>query len=264
MFFDDNVLEFMCQTAKEAGEKTVEGRKALNSNEIDSKATVKDIVTVCDRDTEKFIVSKLLSKFPDSGIYGEEFGKINQESPWCWIIDPIDGTASFVHNQPAYSVSIALWHEGQPVAGAVYAPKLNELYYGKASGGAWCNGEAIHVSSNSEMNSAMLISGFACLRAGWTNNNLPFFCKAATLAREIRRFGSAALDICFVASGKADAFWELNLALYDYAGAVPILLGAGGKVSDTKGNNIFTRGIICSNGVMHDAMVELLAEYDPD
>ena len=106
MFFDDSVLSFMKEIAVAAGELTLRGRKRLHGNEIFSKATAKDIVTVCDRETEKFIAEKLLERFPDSGIYGEEFGRVNADSPWQWIIDPIDGTASFVHNQPFYSVSI--------------------------------------------------------------------------------------------------------------------------------------------------------------
>ena len=264
MYFDDTVFSFMKDVARRAGAVVVEGGRSLTSGDISSKATAADIVTEYDRRAEQFIVSELLAAYPDTGIYGEEFGKNNADAEWCWIIDPIDGTASFVHDQPYYSVSIGLWRNGQPLAGVVYSPRLNELFSGIVSVGAWCNEVPVKVSCCDDIANAMVATGFSCLRAGWNNNNLPLFCKIAPLVREVRRMGSAALDICFVASGRLDAFWELARAPYDYAGAIPVLLGAGGAYSDTAGGGMLPgSAILCTNGKMHPVMLELLSAYKP-
>lgn len=262
MIFDQSVLDFMKELVREAGALTLEGAKALKTEDISCKATAADLVTVWDRKTERFIVDRLMARYPDTGIFGEEYGRKNNDAEWCWIIDPIDGTTNYVYRIPFYCVSVGLWRGGRPVAGAVYAPALDELFSGIADSGAWLNDRPIRVSAADDIRGAMLVTGFACLRAGWQDNNLPYFCRIAPLARGIRRMGSAALDICYVSCGRADAFWELNLALYDFAGAAAILHGAGGCLSDVHGGGRYPeQGVLCSNGRLQRPLAEFFSDY---
>ena len=260
--FDSSVLTFMKELAREAGALTLEGLKALKAEDVSCKSTAADLVTVWDRKTERLITDRITARYPDTGIYGEEYGRRNSAAEWCWVIDPIDGTTSYVHHIPFYCVSIGLWHRDRPVAGVVYAPALGELFSGVADSGAWLNDEPIRVSSAESVRGAMLLTGFACLRAGWRDNNLPYFCRIAPLAGGVRRMGSAALDICYVACGRADAFWELALAPYDFAGAMAVLLGAGGCFSDLHGGSEYPeQGVLCTNGLLHREMTGFFSDY---
>ena len=199
--------------------------------------------------------------WPDHAILGEEEGMSNTgHSEYLWILDPIDGTTSFVHGAPLYSVSVGLYREGRPYAGAIYVPRLDELYSAQRGRGAFCNGKRIHVSAHTELVNCLGITGFACLRAGLPKNNLPHFCRIAPKIRDIRRYGSAAYDLCAVASGSADFFWEMKLNVYDIAAGVVILSEAGGKVTDFSGGEKYPEeGILASNGAVHDDVLRLLA-----
>lgn len=254
------MLKFMENLAKKAGDMALEERKHFSREEIHFK-NPKDLVTDVDRKVEQFIRAEIEAAYPDHAILGEEGGTTNEgKSEYLWIIDPIDGTTSFVHGSPMYSVSIGLHRNGKPYAGAIYQPRLNELYSAILGGGAKCNGEPIHVSRHSELVNCLGITGFACLRAGLKKNNLPHFCRIAPLIRDIRRYGSAAYDLCAVASGSADFFWEMELQPYDIAAGEIILTEAGGRISDFSGGTGFPKqGILASNGIIHDDILRLLA-----
>ncbi len=255
------MLNFMENLAREAGIMALEQRKHLSSAGLHFK-NERDLVTDVDRQVEDFIKTNISRQFPDHAILAEESG-ISQErgSEYLWVIDPIDGTTSFVHDMPFYSVSIALRRNGRPYAGVVYAPRLDELYRAELGKGATLNGRPIHVSARDKLVNCLAETGFACLRAGLRENNLKHFCRIAPQVRDIRRDGSAALDMAFVAAGRVDFFWEMLLQPYDIAAGEIIVLEAGGRVTDFQGGNEYPdrRGIVVSNGVIHDRVLEELA-----
>ena len=252
------MLEFIKSLAKEAGKKLLDFSGEFDTGELQFK-NARDLVTVYDKQTEDFIVGEILKKYPDHDIFAEESGKSNKSGEYCWIIDPIDGTTSFVHQQPFYSISIALQKAGETILGLVYAPKLGEIFWAEKGRGAFMNGTPIKVSSSDKLINSVLATGFACLRAGMEENNLPVFCRVAPEIRGIRRYGSAAIDLAYTACGKLDGFWELNLKPYDIAAGVIILQEAGGKVTDFNGKISFPEnGIIATNTSIHNELLSLI------
>jgi myo-inositol-1(or 4)-monophosphatase len=174
-------------------------------------------------------------------------------------VDPIDGTHSFSRGQYFWGISVALEIDQEIVAGAIYAPALNDLYMAEKNKGAWKNGETISVSSLSNFSEAMISTGFACLRQYLKENNLQRFCRIAEQTTGHRRFGSAALDLCLVADGQVDAFWEQELNLYDIAAGVIIVKEAGGTITDFKGKEgIFPEHILATNGKILDQILPFM------
>src|SRR5574344_370944 len=200
------LADFIKQLALDAGKLALEGRKQLKSDGIHSKATDVDLVTDVDKQVEAFIDGTIRKRFPDHGIFGEESGIVRDESPWRWVVDPIDGTTNFIHDLPYYCVSIALQYGQETILGAVYAPKLNELFTAEVGKGARLNGEPIHVSAGSVLRQSLLSTGFACVRAGIRPDNFIYLPQIARASCGIRRYGSAALDLCNVAAGRCDGY----------------------------------------------------------
>ena len=196
--------KFIEEIAREAGRIAVEGGRHLTSGQIHVKATPTDMVTEIDRRVEEFLVEAIRRRYPEHGIFGEETGRTAGDSDWCWVIDPIDGTTSFIHGFPYYSISIACRKAGRTEAGVVYAPRLGELFSAERGGGARLNGEAIHVSACTELKSALMATGFACVRAGIRPDNLDLMPELVRSIQGVRRCGSAALDLCNVAAGRFD------------------------------------------------------------
>jgi len=252
------MINFLQQLVLEAGQIAIEARVSLAEKNIHFK-NEKDLVTDADQRVEAFINSRLKGTYPNHDIFGEETGRHIHGSDYCWIIDPIDGTTSFVHDLPFYSVSIALRHCGETVLGAVYAPRLNELFLVEKGSGVTLNGRPIKVSAR-PMKNALLGTGFACIRAGWKeHNNLEYVCRILPRCRDIRRCGSAAIDLAYVAAGRYDGFWELNLQQYDYAAGALMVTEAGGHISDFNGGTDYTgKGIVATNGVIDDELMPLL------
>lgn len=220
-----------------------------------------NLVTDVDRRSEKAIVETLLAAFPDHQILAEESG--NHEhgaSPYRWIVDPLDGTTNFAHGYPAFCVSIGLELEGRVVLGVVYDPLRHELFEAEAGKGASLNGERIHVSKVASLNTALLVTGFAYDREN-RQRNLVHFSRFILESHGIRRTGSAALDLCYVAAGRADGFWELKLSPWDVAAGSLIVTEAGGRITDFAGNPFKTDGAqtLATNGLIHQEMVEVLS-----
>ena len=250
----DQLLPFIKKLAVEAGDLSLDAYQRLTGNDIEFKSP-KDLVTAADREVENFIIARITEKFPTHALFGEETGK-SGNSDYCWIIDPIDGTASFVHELPFYSISIALYYQDEPMVAAVCGPRLNELFYAAKGHGAYLGERKLQVSSRAQLIDAMLCTGFACIRADLPKNNLPYFERMVKCSRGMRRHGSAALDLCYVAAGRLDGFWELNLKPYDYAAGILILQEAGGLISDFHGGaNYSSDGIVATNGLLHQAML---------
>lgn len=251
--------QFLKDIAVEAGRMSLQYRQRLSELKVIAKTdSQKDLVTEADGAIEEFITTEITRRYPDHAIFGEEQGhKAGNE--YRWVIDPIDGTSSFLHGQPFYSVCIAVERAGEGVLAAVNAPALGELFEAEKGHGATCNGTRIRVSQRGQLLDCILGTGFACVRADLQHNNLPYFDEIVPQIRDVRRYGSAGIDLCYVACGRLDGFWELNLAPYDVAAGLLIALEAGGQCSDFGG---LAEGIpaelVVSNGLIHDQLVGLL------
>ncbi len=244
------MIEFMKALAVEAGKLSLTEFARLRREDIEYKNS-KDIVTAADKAVEKLIAARIAQTTPDYDFFGEETGKASHNSDYCWVIDPIDGTAAFAAELPVYGVSIALQHRGATVKAAIYAPRLNELFWAEKGKGAFLNGHPIHVSNCEHLSEAMLGTGFACLRAGLKDNNLKYFNRIAPQVRGICRLGSAAIDLSYVAAGRFAAYWEFALQPYDYAGGMLLVTEAGGKICDLDGgSDFYRRGIVATNGAI--------------
>jgi len=250
--------EFIKQIAEEAGTMALEYWRTSSLDEESKDSAGKDIVTVADKRIEALLRERILERFPDHSILGEEEG-FSGGGDSRWILDPIDGTASFAHGQRNFSISIAYEFKGTLQAASVYAPAHGEFFYAEKGKGASLNGESIQVSTRKKLNLSIAATGFACLRAGTERNNLENFCRIAPKLRGIRRLGSAALDLAYVACGQFDAFWEIYLNSYDIAAGLLLVQEAGGRISDFSGSMEGLPGeLLVSNGLLHDAFLELL------
>jgi len=219
-----------------------------------------DPVTEADLKSEKFITDNIIKKYPHHEILTEEGSAVGQKSPYRWVIDPLDGTVNYSHAFPVYCVSIALVYKGEIVLGAVYDPQLDELFWARKGDGAYLNRKKIHVSGERVLKRALLATGFAYDIGTARRNNLGLFARMAKKAEGIRRLGSAALDLCWLACGRLDGFWELKLHPWDTAAAKVIVEEAGGKITRFNGEkySIFDKEILASNGKLHPAMKKVL------
>jgi myo-inositol-1(or 4)-monophosphatase len=256
-----SMIEFIKSIARQAGQIALDQRRRFDESLIHVKGTDTDLVTDVDRQIEKFLIDKISSRYPDHGFYGEETGVTNAGSEYRWVIDPIDGTTSYIHDFHFYSVSIGLQRNEKNIAAVVYAPKLDELFSAVKDGGAMLNDRPIHVSSRPTLRESLLGTGFACIRARLAENNLKYFARIVPEVRGIRRTGSAALDLCNVACGRFDGFWEMELNLYDIAAGVLILEEAGGLITDFKGGtDVPASGTLATNRLIHNELLKYLQD----
>jgi len=214
-----------------------------------------NLVTEIDKKSELLIVKDLSKKFPDHGILGEEGSQRNLGQGFEWIIDPIDGTTNFAHGHPYFAVSIGLAYLGKPIVGAIYAPLLNELYTAAEGQGAYLNGKRIKVSSTKKLKLALLSTGFSYKRRGI---NLPNFEHFLFSTQGIRRGGAASIDLCYVAAGRIDAYWELGLKPWDITAGIAILKEAGGYATSMTGKklDLHAQNLLTSNGKLHKEMLK--------
>jgi myo-inositol-1(or 4)-monophosphatase len=228
----------------------------------ESKGRRRELVTAADRAAERVVVGGLLQRFPGHGVLAEEGvltaqGRVTGESEWTWIVDPLDGTTNFVHGLPFFAVAIALAFRQAPVVGVVHAPALGDTYAAATGHGAARNGERLAVSSTAELADALLATGFAYVRDDpGRDDNAARLSRMLPLCRDVRRFGSAEIDLCLVAAGAFDAYWELDLAPYDVAAGAVVVQEAGGTVTDLAGGDrwLFGGQILASNGRLHDVV----------
>jgi myo-inositol-1(or 4)-monophosphatase len=242
---------------REAGEIALAHFKNLKNLQITRKSP-RDLVTEADIAVEQFLKDQLSKHYPQFGFWGEESGQSAGQLS-RWVVDPIDGTHSFSKGQYFWAISVALEINQQLLIGIVYAPALNDYYCAEKGKGAWKNGQSISVSTEDTLASAMIATGFACVRSYEKDNNLQRFCRIAEKTTGQRRFGSAALDLCLVADGQVDAFWEQSLNLYDIAAGALIAKEAGATITDFDGNpGIFPSHILASNGKILDQILPLM------
>jgi myo-inositol-1(or 4)-monophosphatase len=229
--------------------------------EIRTKSAAIDLVTEVDHECEDLIVSALRAERGDDAILAEEGGGDDREGArWRWIIDPIDGTTNYAHGYPCFCVSIGVECEGERAVGVVYDPLRDELYGAVRGEGATRNGRPIRVSEETDLGNALVATGFAYDVRRSAQDNVDHFIAFVKRSRAIRRDGSAALDLCYVASGRFDGYWELKLHPWDVAAGLLLVEEAGGRVSDLSGGRAHRSGFECvaSNGRVHDQMLEIL------
>jgi myo-inositol-1(or 4)-monophosphatase len=219
-----------------------------------------DLVTEFDLKSEALIVERLRSATPELGLVAEEGG--GEQKPLSWFCDPLDGTANFVHGHPFWAVSIGLLERGQPVAGAVVAPALGLTWIGFQGGLARRGDENCHVSETAELGQALVATGFPPDRQTAPGNNLDTFVRVQKVVRGVRRCGSAAIDMCLVADGTYDAYWERRLNAWDLAAGAAVLASAGGRLSALDGGpaDLSVGHVIASNGRIHAQLQALLAD----
>jgi myo-inositol-1(or 4)-monophosphatase len=230
---------------------------------IDYKGEV-NLVTEADRAAEAVVIRTLRKPFPDHRFLAEEGGAQDTAasigSVYKWIIDPLDGTTNFAHSYPTFCVSIGLEIRGEIALGVVYDPLREEMFLAEKGKGATLNGRTIHVSKTEKLNVSLLVTGFAYDVREDLTNNLDHFANFSLRVHGVRRSGSAALDLCYVACGRFDGFWEMKLAPWDTAAAFLIATEAGATVTDFQGRpyNIYLKEILATNGKIHREMVEIL------
>jgi myo-inositol-1(or 4)-monophosphatase len=251
----DDALSALTALAEEAGTIAHARYGAVQTGDISYKSEV-DLVTTTDYEIETLLRDRLSARFPDAIFVGEESGADDADylsAARALVVDPLDGTANFVHGIPYYSISLALIEEGQLRAGVVAAPELGAVYAARRGGGAFCNGAPISVSTREPLSSALASTGFAAVRYRVKPDNMALFAHMAYLIRGIRRFGSAAIDLCYVADGRIDLFWEYGLHDWDVAAGALILREAGGRVSTISGEErvLGAGNILGTNGRVH-------------
>jgi len=220
-----------------------------------------DLVTEADRASEKFIVERLQSRWPDFGILGEEGTRSDLAAEYCWLVDPLDGTTNFAHGYPVFCISIALTRGEELLAGFLYDPTRDEFFSAEHGAGAKLNGAAMRISKTQQLSESLLGTGFPSHKRH-KNPNIHFYHQLTLRSHGLRRAGSAALDLANVACGRYDGFWEFNLNPWDTAAGVLLVREAGGLVTRFDGSPFLlnSREVLASNGRIHQELMENFAE----
>ncbi len=272
----EEILNLSIKIAKKAGKLIL--KNFDKDFLIKSKKDSNDLVTEIDVQSENLIIKEIKKHFPSHAILAEESHYRNKtnisdlsKAPYIWIIDPIDGTTNFTKGIPEVAVSIGIFKnnksqksknyeylEGELIAGTIFIPKFNEIFYASKGKGAFLNGKKIKVSSEKSLANSILATGFV---GGGKKTNIPYFLKMLENCRDLRRLGSAATDLAFVACGRLDGFWEFGLSPWDIAAGAIIVKEAGGKVTDTNGNllDLFGKDILATNKNIHKECIEILS-----
>lgn len=250
--------EVLFEAADEAGKIITENYNKVFR--IGRKQEYNDLVTEVDHKSEKKIIEVIHKHFPEHNVLSEECGNLNMTSDCVWIVDPIDGTVNYAHALPIFAVSIALEIKNEIELGLVYNPVLNEKFHAEKGKGAFRNDLKISVSKIEKLKDALLVTGFPYLARENTGNCIDHFNNFIKRGLPIRRLGSAALDMCYVACGRFDGFWEVALNPWDMAAGYLILKEAGGKFSNFKGEefSIYKKQLLATNGNIHEEMIEVL------
>ncbi len=257
-------LDIAIELAREMGQIQLDGLGRVHHVEYKGAT---NIVTEIDKKCERLFIDRIQKEFPSHEILGEEGGQVKSmietKDGYCWIVDPLDGTVNYAHNYPLFAVSIALEYKKDIVFGVVFEPNRNELFVAERGSGATLNDRRIKVSNTTDLRKALLDTGFAYnIHEGEKRNNLNNFEKFLFESRAIRRDGAAASDLCYVACGRFDGFWELFLKPWDIAAGQLIIKEAGGRVSSFDGSplDLYGTEILASNGKIHEQMMEVLCQ----
>lgn len=253
------MLNFAIETAREAGQILLDKFGKIT---VSKKGDI-NLVTEADLASEKYIIEKISSHYPQHAILAEESGAsavaIGSGNKWKWIIDPLDGTTNYAHGYPCFCVTIALEHEGEIVLGVTYDPTRNEIFSAEKGQGASLNNKPIHVSKTEKLSESLIVTGFP-YDIAQRENFARYLTNFLLKSRGVRRDGSAAIDMAYVACGRFDGFWEEGLNPWDVAAGLLLIEEAGGEVSYYDGSkfNIYTPPICASNGLIHSEMLDVL------
>jgi len=248
-------LETAVEIAREAG--------ALLSHYFERRVAFEtkgefDLVTEADRASEKLVVERLRTHFPSHGIVAEEGGGHSSSSEYCWFVDPLDGTTNFAHGFPVFNVTLGLARAGEVITGVVYDPLRQEVFAAERGGGAYLNNRRIHVSAAKKISESLASTGFPS-RKRHHNINIHFYYQLAMASHGVRRTGSAAVDLAYVAAGRLDYFWEFGLKPWDMAAGTLLVEEAGGRVTDMKGGPHSVTAsdhVLADNGALHEEVLD--------
>ena len=256
-------------TAIEAVMRAGEAQMARFGGDIrvEKKGTI-DLVTEIDLAIERDFRDMIATRFPDHEVLGEEFGagSDSRQAPrFCWVFDPIDGTTNYAHGLPIFCSSLAFEIDGEPIVAAVYDPNRKELFTAERGQGARLNGQMLRVSAAESLIDSLLVTGFHYNVHKDPGKVIDMFAAFISRARAVRRLGSAALDLCYVAAGRFDGFWERQLQPWDVAGGALIVAEAGGRVTTMTGESYGSRkgSVLATNGRIHDAMLDVIRQVGP-
>jgi myo-inositol-1(or 4)-monophosphatase len=253
------MLTVAIEAAREAGRFLKYSVGKVRTVEV-KQGEPRNLVSEIDRGSEERIISIIRRHYPAHAILAEEGGGSGTKSDTTWIIDPLDGTTNFLHGVPIFAVTIGIERHGEIVAGVTYNPNTDELYTAEKGSGAYVNGKRLRVSESSELVNSLLVTGFPYDLATHPGKTVEHFIRLLMEAQGVRRLGSAALDLAYVAGGKLDGFWEGSLNPWDMAAGALLVEEAGGRVSGYDGTklDLYNKTIVASNGKIHDAMIALL------
>jgi myo-inositol-1(or 4)-monophosphatase len=256
------ILKTAENAARIAGARIVEAMS--NLRQVDYKGRA-DMVTNVDRESEAIILECIRQAWPEHAVLAEETGDNRLSSDWRWVIDPIDGTTNFVHGYPFFCVSIAVQYRLQTEVAVVYDPVHDEMFTALRGQGAFLNGSPLRVSQTTELSETLLATGFPYELGDRWHRSMDYFKLFYYRTHGVRRDGAAALDLCYVAAGRFDGFWEFDLKPWDVAAGMLLVTEAGGTVTDFAGNVAAIEGseIVASNGAVHTRMLEVLDTLVP-
>ena len=255
------LTEKVCSISKEVGAFIQQESAKLSSGDIETKSK-NSLVTYVDKTAEKIVVDFLSELIPESGFIAEEGTSNKKGEKYNWVIDPLDGTTNFIHGIPTYCVSIALLKNNELALGVIYEPNQDEMFYAWKNGGAYLNGKSISVSSTTKISNALLATGFPYYDYERIDGYMNILKWLMHNSRGVRRIGSAAIDLAYVACGRFDAFYEYSLNPWDVAAGAIIVNEAGGSVKDFEGgeNYIFGREILASNLLVKNELLDKIKE----
>ena len=261
---DYNQLSFqLAAVTRHAGQFIRQEATTFDRSKVETKG-LHDLVSYVDKDTEKLLVAGLREVLPEAGFITEEGteGAVRAEE-FNWIIDPLDGTTNFVHGLPCYSISVALMHHQELVAGVVYEVTRDECFRAAKGAGAFCNEQPIHVTDVAALGGSLLATGFPYTHFGLLDDYLRVLGAFMERCHGVRRIGSAAVDLAYVAAGRFEGFFEFNLNSYDVAAGILLVREAGGRVTQflEDGEPVFGREVVASNGHVHQQMQDTIREF---
>ncbi|MCX6171199.1 MAG: inositol monophosphatase family protein [Ignavibacteriales bacterium] len=255
------MIDKVIQISKEAGEIVKEGFGKNFS--VEFKTNITDMVTEIDKKSEAAIINYIKKEFPTHAVLAEESGEHKSSSDYLWVIDPLDGTTNFALGLPIFSVSIGLQKNSETICGVVYDVMRDEIYSAEIGSGSFRNGKKLQVSSNDDLGKSMLVTGFPYDIHDNPDFAIERFAAFLKTSRAVRRLGSAAIDMCYVAAGVFDGFWEVHLHPWDMCAGKLIIEEAGGVVTNFAGEeiDIFSKQILATNGKVQKRMIDVLKSY---
>lgn len=264
MLSKEKLAQLVSQTrtiATEVGAFIDQERQHFSLDSVEHKG-FNDLVSYVDKEAEQQLVSRLQEILPEAGFITEEGTNTTQGETYNWVIDPLDGTTNFVHGLPVYAVSIGLMEKEEVVLGVVYEVNRKECFHAYTGGGAFCNETPLHVSKAPNLAASLIATGFPYYQFDLIDRYLNIMKSLMQKTHGLRRLGSAAVDLCYVAAGRTEGYFEYNLNSYDVAAGVILVQEAGGKVTDFAGGTdfIFGRKIVATNGLIHQELMDVVVE----